>query len=205
MAFTDKVRMYKSFIVSYFYDLRNFSGSITTLAGPQLKRVVDIADRLNPDYINVYEICPRTYEKQIKDKQKHYDKRDDITLNFESLENADITEFIDADLMKTYITDGKIIESLFKKQLKIESDGDKVFVGTLSLRGTTKVKAFIWLENLVKPIGKAKITDDIIYKQCQGKNEWMRKYNVTTDSNINLDLFTYNDKEGIMLTFRIIY
>ena len=94
---------------------------------------------------------------------------------------------------------------MIKKQLKIESDGDKVFVGTLSLRGTTKVKAFIWLENLVKPIGKAKITDDIIYKQCQGKNEWMRKYNVTTDSNINLDLFTYNDKEGIMLTFRIIY
>ena len=112
MGYTNKDRAYKSFIVSFFYDVRNFKGSVSSLAGPQLKRVVDIIDKLNPNYINIYENCPATFDKQLKDKKKYFDSKENLLLNFESLEESEIVEFIDADLMKTYRSDGLIIKSL---------------------------------------------------------------------------------------------
>jgi hypothetical protein len=194
----------KEFITSLFYDVEFFSGSVTTLAGPDLVRVVDSFKKLEPDTIHVYETCPRTFEKQVKDKYKHFNGDDDIVLHFDNLSNAPVTELIDADLMKTFKTDGEIIEELFKRQLKLDAQR-KVFIGTLSLRKTPRADVFNWLNDLLSGLD-CFVTDEIEYTNSEGSLLFVQKHVTIVPSSVYaFDAFTYSDKEGIMFTFRIIY
>ena len=194
----------KEFITSLFYDVEFFSGSVTTLAGPDLVRVVNSFKQLEPDTIHVYETCPKTFEKQVKDKYKHFDGDDDIVLHFDNLSNAPVTEFIDADLMKTFKTDGEIIEDLFIRQMKLDAQ-TKVFIGTLSLRKTPRRDVFDWLNNLLLDLNCV-ITDKIEYINSEGNLTFVQKHVTQIPSYIHaFDAFTYSDKEGLMFTFRIIY
>ena len=194
----------KEFITSLFYDVEFFSGSVTTLAGPDLVRVVNSFKKLEPDTIHVYETCPKTFEKQVKDKYKHFNGDDDIVLHFDNLSNAPVTEFIDADLMKTFKTDGEIIEELFKRQLKLDAQR-KVFIGTLSLRKTPRAEVFEWLNNLLPGLD-CFVTDEIEYTNSEGPLLFVQKHVTIVPSSIHsFEAFTYSDREGLMFTFRIIY
>lgn len=207
MHYKDKKRQMKEFITSLFYDVEFFSGSVTTLAGPDLIRVVNSFKKLEPDTIHVYETCPKTFEKQVKDKYKHFNGDDDIVLHFDNLSNAPVTEFIDADLMKTFKTDGEIIEELFTRQMELDAQR-KVFIGTLSLRKTPRVDVFKWLNNLVAQLGREElfITDEIEYINSEGPLLFVQKHVTVIPSSIHaFDAFTYSDREGLMFTFRIIY
>lgn len=206
MHYTDKKRQMKEFIVSLFYNVPFFNGSVTTLAGPQLKRVIDLANNLEPDTINIYETCPKTFEKQVKDKYQYFKNQDNINLNFNDLLNAPVTEFIDADLMKTFKTDGKIIENLFNKQRKLDAQ-QRVFIGTISLRKVNIVDVHNWLINLLRKVDKSiDITNNIEYTDSNGSLVYLKKYKTIYSSLIeSFDLFHYSDKEGPMLTFRIVY
>jgi hypothetical protein len=204
MHYKSKKRQMKEFITSLFYDVEFFSGSVTTLAGPDLVRVVNSFKKLEPDTIHVYETCPRTFEKQVKDKYKHFNGDDDIVLHFDNLSNAPVTELIDADLMKTFKTDGEIIEELFKRQLKLDAQR-KVFIGTLSLRKTPRADVFNWLNDLLSGLD-CFVTDEIEYTNSEGSLLFVQKHVTIVPSSVHaFDAFTYSDKEGIMFTFRIIY
>lgn len=208
MHYKTKQRQMKEFITSLFYtDVPFFRGSVTTLAGSQLQRVVELFKHLDPDSINVYETCPRVFEKQVRDKYRHYPD-EDINLHFDSIENAPVTEFIDADLMSTFKSDGKIIEELFKRQINMQHTQTKVFVGTVSLRTTPRADVIDWLNNLVSLVDKDAFVDkeEIEYAKTEGSLIFLRKHKTQHSSNIEaLDAFTYSDKEGLMFTFRIIY
>jgi hypothetical protein len=204
MHYKSKKRQMKEFITSLFYDVEFFSGSVTTLAGPDLVRVVNSFKKLEPDTIHVYETCPKTFEKQVKDKYKHFDGDDDIILHFDNLSNAPVTEFIDADLMKTFKTDGEIIEDLFKRQMKLDAQR-KVFIGTLSLRKTPRADVFNWLNDLLLGLD-CFVTDEIEYTNSEGPLIFLQKHVTIVPSSIDsFEAFTYSDKEGSMFTFRIIY
>lgn len=204
MHYKSKKRQMKEFITSLFYDVEFFSGSITTLAGPDLVRVVNSFKKLEPDTIHVYETCPKIFEKQVKDKYKHFDGDDDIVLHFDNLSNAPVTEFIDADLMKTFKTDGEIIEDLFKRQMKLDAQ-TKVFIGTLSLRKTPRADVFDWLNNLISDLD-CFVTDEIEYINSEGNLTFVQKHVTVIHSYVHsFEAFTYSDKEGLMFTFRIIY
>jgi len=204
MHYKDKKRQMKEFITSLFYDVEFFSGSVTTLAGPDLIRVVNSFKKIEPDTIHVYETCPKTFEKQVKDKYKHFNGDDDIVLHFDNLSNAPVTELIDADLMKTFKTDGEIIEELFKRQLKLDAQR-KVFIGTLSLRKTPRADVFNWLNDLLSGLD-CFVTDEIEYTNSEGSLLFVQKHVTIVPSSVHaFDAFTYSDKEGIMFTFRIIY
>lgn len=204
MHYKSKKRQMKEFITSLFYDVEFFSGSVTTLAGPDLVRVVNSFKKLEPDTIHVYETCPKTFEKQVKDKYKHFDGDDDIVLHFDDLSNAPVTEFIDADLMKTFKTDGEIIEDLFKRQMKLDAQR-KVFIGTLSLRKTPRADVFNWLNDLLLDLD-CFVTDEIEYTNSEGPLIFLQKHVTIVPSSIDsFEAFTYSDKEGSMFTFRIIY
>lgn len=206
MKYISKKRQMKEFIVSLFYNVEFFNGSVTTLAGPQLQRVVNLANNLEPESINIYETCPKTFEKQVKDKYQYFKNQDNINLHFDDLLNAPVTEFIDADLMKTFKTDGKIIEHLFNKQRKLDAQ-QKVFVGTISLRKVNINDVHNWLTTLLNKVDKSiKITNNIEYKDSNGSLVYLKKIKTIYSSKIEtFDLFHYSDKEGPMLTFRIIY
>jgi hypothetical protein len=204
MHYKNKKRQMKEFITSLFYDVEFFSGSVTTLAGPDLVRVVNSFKKLEPDTIHVYETCPKTFEKQVKDKYKHFNGDDDIVLHFDDLSNAPITEFIDADLMRTFKTDGEIIEELFTRQMKLDAQR-KVFIGTLSLRKTPRTDVFNWLNDLLSDID-CFITDKIEYTNSEGNLLFVQKHVTVIDSKVHsFEAFTYSDREGLMFTFRIIY
>lgn len=204
MHYKSKKRQMKEFITSLFYDVEFFSGSVTTLAGPDLVRVVNSFKKLEPDTIHVYETCPKTFEKQVKDKYKHFNGDDDIVLHFDNLSNAPVTEFIDADLMKTFKTDGEIIEELFKRQLKLDAQR-KVFIGTLSLRKTPRAEVFEWLNNLLPGLD-CFVTDEIEYTNSEGPLLFVQKHVTIVPSSIHsFEAFTYSDREGLMFTFRIVY
>ena len=208
MHYKSKQRQMKEFITSLFYtDVPFFRGSVTTLAGPQLRRVVDLFKHLEPDAINVYETCPRTFEKQVKDKYTYYPD-DNINLHFDDVLNAPVTEFIDADLMSTFKSDGKIIEKLFKRQVKMQHAQTKVFVGTVSLRTTPRVDVIDWLNQLVLLVDKEALVDkeEIEYKKSEGPLIFLQKHKTLHSSKIEaFEAFTYSDREGLMFTFRIIY
>jgi len=204
MHYKDKKRQMKEFITSLFYDVEFFSGSVTTLAGPDLIRVVNSFKKLEPDTIHVYETCPKTFEKQVKDKYKHFDGDDDIVLHFDNLSNAPVTEFIDADLMKTFKTDGEIIEELLTRQMKLDAQR-KVFIGTLSLRKTPRADVFNWLNDLISDLD-CFVTDEIEYTNSQGNLLFVQKHVTEQTSKVHsFEAFTYSDREGLMFTFRIIY
>jgi hypothetical protein len=204
MHYKSKKRQMKEFITSLFYDVEFFSGSVTTLAGPDLVRVVNSFKKLEPDNIHVYETCPKTFEKQVKDKYKHFNGDDDIVLHFDNLSNAPVTEFIDADLMKTFKTDGEIIEDLFKRQMKLDAQR-KVFIGTLSLRKTPRADVLEWLNDLLPGLD-CFVTDEIEYTNSEGPLIFLQKHVTIVPSSIDsFEVFTYSDKEGSMFTFRIIY
>lgn len=204
MHYKSKKRQMKEFITSLFYDVEFFSGSVTTLAGPDLIRVVNSFKKLEPDTIHVYETCPRVFEKQVKDKYKHFNGDDDIVLHFDNLSNAPVTEFIDADLMKTFKTDGEIIEELFKRQLKLDAQR-KVFIGTLSLRKTPRADVFNWLNSLLLDLD-CFVTDEIEYVNSEGPLLFVQKHVTVVPSSVHsFEAFTYSDREGLMFTFRIVY
>lgn len=208
MHYKTKQRQMKEFITSLFYtDVPFFAGSITTLAGPQLRRVVELFKHLEPDAINVYETCPRTFEKQVKDKYKYYPD-EDINLHFDDVLNSPATEFIDADLMRTFKSDGRVIEKLFKRQLKMQHTQTRVFVGTVSLRKTPRTDVIDWLNALVSLVDEnANVHyDDIEYSKSEGHLVFLKKHKTQHSSKIErLEAFTYSDREGLMFTFRIIY
>jgi hypothetical protein len=204
MNYKSKKRQMKEFITSLFYDVGFFTGSVTTLAGPDLVRVVNSFKKLEPDTINVYETCPRTFEKQVKDKYKYFNGDDDIVLHFDNISNAPVTEMIDADLMKTFKTDGEIIEQLLKRQMKLNAPR-KVFIGTLSLRKTPRTEVFNWLNNLLADLDCI-VSDEIEYTNSEGSLLFVQKHRTVVDSSVYaFEAFTYSDKEGLMFTFRIIY
>ena len=109
--------------------------------------------------------------------------------------------------MKTFKTDGEIIEELFTRQMELDAQR-KVFIGTISLRKTPRADVFKWLNNLVAQLGREElfITDEIEYINSEGPLLFVQKHVTVIPSSIHaFDAFTYSDREGLMFTFRIIY
>ena len=173
-------RQKKEEIQARFYDV-NFRSNCLILAGPRPRHAFKLASKVAKDYsIFSYERNKETYLKQkafVRLKNLNTNKY--ILVNDEVI-NASVHRFIDLDLMCTIKYGYKTIAHLLDEQRKIKLP-KKCFIGTLSLRKRSKLDTLTVLEGILLCIlGFNGITYTFEYD-------------------------TYNDMQGPMLTFRVLY
>ena len=108
--------------------------------------------------------------------------------------------------MRTYKKDGVILNLLLDKQTKIKSN-NKIFIATLSYRQVGLNNTLKFIENLISKIDEVRIFNNYTSYFSQGKLTWLREYKVSYNKNkIKLfKIYTYSDKQGPMITFKIKY
>lgn len=206
--YSTKKRHYKESIVDSFYNVEIPEPiSVTTLAGPGFDRIVNLAFTLNPIEINTYEIDETTYKLQLLQKRKRLEKEvADITnVYLKDINGCKITNFMDIDLMGTVLTQGNTIKNLLEQQSNLE--GTKVFIGTFSIRLTGLDSTINYIKSLISLTLKNRVYINGKHtRESIGKLEYCQRYNTYFKGRISsFDLYHYSDKEGPMVTFRIVY
>ena len=202
------VREHKFFIQDIFYTFKDFSTkSAVVLAGPDYERVMELCTRFVEQNVNSYELEYDTWRDQMVFAAYNLHKPVLMPVHTNVM-HADTANFMDIDLMRSFVNDGKIIEGLLSRQID-EVEGKRVFIGTLSLmaRQYKKEDTFTWLEETLSMIGNCKIFNrSDIDSDATGKGRYRVRYNVLHDDNFKrVDVFTYSDGQGPMMTFKIVY
>ena len=205
-----KERRYKESIVDSFYHVdMDRPAIVTMLAGPRFDELSLLAyQQLNPLEINSYEINEETYEKQCFQLQNIVtpDIGEISTLYLQDVAKCIVSNFMDIDLMGTILTQGNTIRQLLEQQSMLM--GTKVFIGTFSVRGKNLESTLNWIQNTIGLILKSRVYVDKTQrvKEHFGRAEYKHKLKTYRNGRIeSFIVYSYSDKEGPMVTFRIVY
>lgn len=207
------VRDYKDSIVEKFYNWEGddtFPTITTILTGPNFDKLANLAyNSLNPIEINSYEIDKTTYQQQVDqfDMMSNPEVKNISKLHLQDVNKCIVSNFMDIDLMGTILTQGNTIRQLLEQQSYLE--GEKCFIGTFSIRGKDLDSTFDYIQSTVGLILKSTLTinkSKLIEDNSSGKLLYNKSYEVKTTKRIlEFDIHQYSDKQGPMVTFRLIY
>ena len=208
--YSTKKRLYKESIVDSFYNCHiNGPVIVTALTGPNFDRIAQLAySSLQPIEINSYEVDKQTFEKQCFQLQHTLDDNiaEICNLYLQDINKCIVSNFMDIDLMGTILTQGNTIRQLLEQQSYLE--GTKVFIGTFAIRKAGLEPTLNYIRNTVGLLLKSRvyISKNNVEKQSSGPLLFKHKHETIVTKRIQrLDVYHYSDKEGCMVTFRIIY
>lgn len=205
-----KTRKYKESIVDSFYTATMDRPVIATiLAGPRFNELATLAyERLDAIEINCYEIDGPTYEQQVFELQNVVapEIAKISTLYLQDVNKCIVSNFMDIDLMGTILTQGNTIRQLLEQQSYLM--GTKVFIGTFSIRRAGLDATINYIQNIIGLTLKSRVYIDKSQrvKESMGRLEFKHKLKASGSGRIQSVLvYQYSDKEGVMVTFRIVY
>lgn len=208
--YSTKKKLYKESIVDSFYNCHiNGPVIVTSLTGPNFDRIAQLAySSLQPIEINSYEVDKQIFEKQCFQLQHTLDDNiaEICNLYLQDINKCIVSNFMDIDLMGTILTQGNIIRQLLEQQSYLE--GTKVFIGTFAIRRAGLEPTLNYIRNTVGLLLKSRVYIDKnnVEKQSSGPLLFKHKHETIVTKRIQrLDVYHYSDKEGCMVTFRIIY
>lgn len=208
-----KEREFKESIVDSFYTCPQFKESepviVTTLAGPRFDELAILASRkLKAIEINSYEIDEETFALQTLQLNNLLmpEVAAISTLHLQDVNKCFVSNFMDIDLMGTILTQGNTIRQLLEQQSYLE--GTKAFIGTFSIRRVGLASTVRFIENLINIVLNSRVyadRDDLI-KHSSGRLQYKHKLKTYVNNRVDsFLLYHYSDKEGAMVTFRIVY
>jgi len=209
--FAVKERKYKESIVDSFYTANIDMPVIATiLAGPRFDELATLAyNRLKPIEINSYEIDEAVFERQCFQLQNLVSPEvaEISTLYLQDVNKCFVSNFMDIDLMGTILTQGNTIRQLLEQQSELL--GTKVFIGTFSVRNSGGLESTLnYIQNVIGLTLKSRVYIDKTQREKEhlGRAEYKHKFKTSTRGRIkDFIVYSYSDKEGPMVTFRIVY
>lgn len=204
-----KARMYKESIVDSFYNCSLGSPVIvTTLAGPDFDRIINLAEKsLNPIEINSYEVDEGVFNSQLAQLYFLDEEVQDKTNVFhQDVNRCIVSNFMDIDLMGTVLSQQGTVRNLLNQQRHLT--GNKCFIGTFSVRVVGCVSTLRTIRNILSLAlrSEVEIASTFVERESDGKFVYKNKYKVAFNKRIKqLDVYSYADAEGPMVTFRVIY
>jgi len=144
----------KRYIQDVIFSNINIESNALVLGGPNFKEYISFINEKvakNKDCkINSYEIDNDSLNNQIQD-YRNFNKKlaKKVRINCSNIKLAKAERFIDLDLMGNICTQNHIIKRLFNKQNKIQSDYNKVFMFTVSMRQSTLKDTLDFIKKLL--------------------------------------------------------
>lgn len=207
--YLSKTRQYKESIVDSFYNC-NLGGPVivTTLAGPDFDRIAVLAeDSLNPIEINSYETNEGIYNSQVAQLSfLDEELRSKTNLYHQNVNRCIVSNFMDIDLMGTVLSQQGIVKELLNQQKYLK--GDKCFIATFSVRMVGITSTLRAIRNMLGLALKSKVEvySTYLVKEHDGKLVYKNKFEVSFNKRVKqLDVYSYSDNVGPMMTFRVIY
>lgn len=181
----------KRYIQNLIFSNINIVSSALVLGGPNFKEYISFINEKvtkNEDCkIDSYEIDNNSLNNQIQ-HYRNFNKKlaEKVRINFGNIKLAKAERFIDLDLMGNICTQNHIIKRLFNKQNKIQTDYNKVFMFTVSMRQSTLQDTLDFIKKLLS------LKDLIIINKTSLKYGFEYKLNYK-NSKYKINLYTYRD------------